>query len=59
MTDRPWAASDETGEGVGVVRLFDANDNLVAELTPDRARELSVELADVASYASQHTEETP
>jgi hypothetical protein len=47
---RPWAASDANDDEQGIVRLFDAKDNLVAELTPEEAKALGTELVDVASY---------
>lgn len=62
MSGRPWAASDRNDDEEGIVRLFDARDNLVAELTPVQALELSAELADVSSYVApvwEHMDGTP
>lgn len=65
MSGRPWAASDSNDDEEGIVRLFDARDNLVAELTPAQALELSAELADVSSYVAdaepewEHIDGTP
>lgn len=50
MAARPWAASDANDAGEGVVHLYDARDNLIAELTPEEAKALGTELQDVASY---------
>ena len=51
---RPWAASDAADDESGIVRLFDAADNLVAEMPVTDARELGQELLDVASYVEEN-----
>lgn len=52
MSNKLWAAADSADDGQGTVRIYDARDNFIAELTPDEARAFAEEVTEVSGYAS-------